>query len=143
VRSKGRLLYAGLLVIVVVIVWRLIAHSYRVAEEQRNALSIFSQSINLGMPRAEADRRCKQALATHAELRYDPNVEDFGASVALVSTPLTFGAKNWVAYFVFEEDVVAAVLVRTEDTRYDRPEGSPEDRVRDARKPWLVQFTPR
>ena len=58
--------------------------------------------------------------------------------MALVSTPLIFGAKNWVVYIVFEEELVAAVLVRTEDTRYDRPEGSPEDRVRDGRKSWLI-----
>ena len=77
-----------------------------------------------------------------AEWRYDPNVEDFGAPVALVSTPVTFGAKNWVVYFLFEGEIVAAVLVRTEDTRYDRPQGSPEDRVRDVRAPWLREFVP-
>ena len=60
VRSKGRLFYAGLAVLIFAIVWRLIAHSYRVAEQQRHALSAFSQSINLGMPCAEAYRACKQ-----------------------------------------------------------------------------------
>jgi hypothetical protein len=57
-----------------------------------------------------------------------------------LETPLTFGAKNWVVYIVFEGDVVAAVLVRTEDSPRLRPKDAPGDRVRDSHASWLAAF---
>jgi hypothetical protein len=135
-------LLAGLVAIIVCFVWCLNVYLNRAAEEQRNALSLFSQSVTLGMPRAEADRRCEQASAANSGWDYYRNLDGFGVSLALVKTPLTFGAQNWVVYIVFEENVVAAVLVRTVDTQLQRPKGSPPDRVRDAHKSWLAQFMP-
>jgi hypothetical protein len=140
---KTRWLLAGLLAIVIAAMWSLNAYLQRVAAQQKDALSLFSQSVTLGMPRAEVDRRCNQARAASSGWDYDPNVEGFGASVALLKTPLTFGAQNWVVYMVFEKDAVVAVLVRTTDTPFRSPTGSPQDRVRDARATWLSGFTPR
>jgi hypothetical protein len=68
-------------------------------------------------------------------------VEVYGASMALVESPLTFGAKNWVVFIVFEDDIAAAVLVRTEDTPRLRPDEAPHDRIQDVRAPWLAGFT--
>ena len=56
-----------------------------------------------------------------------------GGSVALLESPLTFGAKNWVVYFVFENGVVAAVLVRTNDWRHESQLGRRKIAARDAR----------
>ena len=133
-------LWAGLLAIVIASVSSLVVHSGRAAAQQRQALASFSQSVVLGMPRDEADRRFKQACVDNAGWKYDPNLGWLGASVARVESPLTFGAKNWVVYFVFEEDVVAAVLVRTADWRRQRPIESPQDRVWDAHASWLAEF---
>jgi hypothetical protein len=119
----------------------LVIHANRAAAQQRKALASLSQSIALGMPRDEADRGCKQACLDNAGWKYYPNVQKRRASVALIQSQLTFGAKNWVVYFVYEDDVVVAALVRTEDWRRLRPIGSPQDRVRDARASRLVQFS--
>jgi hypothetical protein len=140
VPPKKRWLWAGLLVIVIASTSGLIVHTNRAAAQQREALASFSQSIVLGMPRDEADRRCKQVCLDNAGWKYYPNVEGLGVSVALIQSPLIFGARNWVVYFVFEDDVVAAALVRTEDWRHQRPIGSPQDRLRDARASWLAEF---
>jgi hypothetical protein len=138
--KKRRLWIA--LVIVIASVSGLVVHTFRAAAQQRKALGSFSQSIVLGMPRDEADRRCKQACLDNAGWKYYPNVEELGGSVALLQSPLTFGARNWVVYFVFEDDIVVAALVRTEDWRRQKPNGSPQDRVRDARASWLAGFGP-
>ena len=130
------------LVIVIASVSGLVVHTYRAAAQQRKALASFSQSIVLGMPRDEADLRCKQACLDDAGWTYNPNVEELWPSVAVIQSPLTFGARNWVVYFVFEDDVVVAALVRTEDWRRQKPIGSPQDRVRDARASWLAGFAP-
>jgi hypothetical protein len=137
---KKRWMWAGLLAIVIASVWGLIALSNRAAVHEKEALAAFSQSIVLAMPRHEVDRRCKQVTLHNYGWTYDPNLQQLGASVARVSSPLTFGARHWVVYFVFENDVVAAMLVRTEDWRRQKPKGSPQDRVRDARAPWLAEF---
>ena len=126
-------LWAGLSTIVVGSVFSLVVHSNRAAAQHREALASFSQSIALEMPLGEADRRCKQACVDKPGWKYYSHVDGLGASVALVESPLTFGARNWVVYFVYEEDVVVVALVRTEDWRHQKPVGSPKDRVRDAR----------
>ena len=137
---KKRWLWAGSVAIVTASVWSLVVRSNRAAVQQKEALASFSQSIVLGMPRDEADRRCKRAALHNYGWTYDPNFNWPRASVARVESPLTFGARNWVVYFVFEDAVVAAVLVRTEDSPQQKPIGSPQDRVRDARAPWLAVF---
>jgi hypothetical protein len=138
--KKRRLWMA--LAIVIASVSGLVVHTFWAAAQQRKAIASFSQSIVLGMPRDEADHRCKQACLDDAGWKYFPNVEELGGSVALLQSALTFGARNWVVYFVFEDDVVVAVLVRTEDWRRQKPIGSPQDRVRDARASWLAGFAP-
>ena len=135
-----RWLRVGLLAILIALLSGLVIHSHRLPAQQREALASFSRSVVLGMRRDEADQRCKQACLNNAGWRYHPNVEGLGASVALIESPLTFGARNWVVYFVFEDDVVVAALVRTEDWRRQKPIGSPQDRVQDARAAWLAGF---
>jgi hypothetical protein len=137
--NKGWL-WAGLLATVIASVSSLVVHSNQAAAQQQEQLASFSESVVIGMSRHEADRRCKQACLDNAGWKYHPNVEGLGASVSLVESHLTFGARNWVVYFVFEDDVVIAALVRTEDWRRLRPIGSPRDRVRDARASWLAEF---
>jgi hypothetical protein len=133
---------AGMLAIVIAFMSMiLIAHSYRAAAKQRVALASFSSAIDLGMPRKEVDRICKRDCLENPGWKYYPSVEGLGPSVALVESPLTFGAKNWVVFIVFEDEVVAAVLVRTQDTRRLRPDEAPPDRVQDVRAPWMAEFT--
>ena len=141
--SRTGWLRAGIAAIVIGFVAAiLIARSYRVAAEQRTALASFSSQIGLGMPRHAVDAACKRACVENPEWTYISSVDAFGAPMALVETPLTFGAKNWVVYIVFESDVVAAVLVRIEDTPRLRPNAAPGDRVRDVSAHWLAGFTP-
>jgi hypothetical protein len=138
--SRTRWLCAGLLAIGIASVVNLVAHSYRAAARQKDAISVFSQSIHLEMPRKEAERRCKQACVDDSEWAYYPIWEGYGFSGAEVRSPLTLGAQNWVVYLVFEDDIVAAVLVRTADSPRLRPHGSPPDRARDTRASWLAHF---
>jgi hypothetical protein len=138
--TKKRWMWAGLLAIGVTSMSSVVVHSNRAAARQQKALASFSESFVLGLPRDETDRRCKQACLDNSGWNYDPNLEWLGAPVSRVRSPLTFGARNWVVYLVFEDDVVAAVLVRTEDWQRLRPIGSPQDRVRDSRAAWLPQF---
>jgi len=139
--SRKRRLYASLLAALTVCVSGLVVHSFREAARQKRALALFSESIALGMQRTEADRRSKQACLDNLGWHYHSDIEGFGASVALIESPLTFGARNWVVYLVFEDEVIAAVLVRTADSPRIRSTGAPQDRSVDARRPWLAEFS--
>jgi len=59
-------LWVGLLANVIAGVSRLVVHSNRAAAQQRQALASFSQSVVLGMPRNEVDRKCKEACLDNA-----------------------------------------------------------------------------
>jgi hypothetical protein len=135
-------LWAGLSAIVIASASGLVIQANRAAEQQRKAIASFSQSIVLGMSRDEVNRRCKQACHDDAGWKYVPNVDGRWPAVAVIQSPLTFGARNWVVYFAFEDDVVVAVLVRTYDERRQKPIGSPQDRVRDAHASWFAEYAP-
>jgi hypothetical protein len=139
--SRRWWLFAGLVAIGVVLTF-LGVYAFQVAAKQRDAMASFSSTIELGMSRDEVDGKCRRACRDNSGWRYSPNVEGFGVSVALVESPLTFGAKNWVVFFVFENDVVAAVLVRTSDTRRLKPHGAPQDRIHGTPS-WLAAFRQR
>jgi hypothetical protein len=130
-----------LLAIGIASLWALLVHLDREAARQREALALFSQSVRLGMSRDEADRTCKQACVQNRGWDYRASIGQAGISAAVVETPLTFGARNWVVYLVFEKDVVAAVLVRTADSPREKPGGSPRDRIAELRAPWLARFS--
>jgi len=132
-----------LLAILIASLSALLVHFDREAARQREALALFSQSVRLGMTRDEADRTCKQACVQNRGWDYRADIGQVGISGAVVKSPLTFGARNWVVYLVFEEDVVAGVLVRTADSPREKPSGSPQDRLAEPRAPWLARFTSR
>lgn len=46
-----------------------------------------------------------------------------------ISTPIIWGAGNWIAYIEFERDVISAVRVRTADSVDDHPDAAPPDRT--------------
>ncbi len=135
-------LSALLLAIVIASVSSFVAHSIRAAAQEKEAIAGFSRSIDLGTTRDDVDRKSRQACLDNTGWRYHPSLDGHPSSTAIVESPLTFGARNWVVYLVFENDVVAAVLVRTEDSRRQKPKGSPQDRVRDGHMSWLADFTP-
>jgi hypothetical protein len=47
----------------------------------------------------------------------------------VISTPIIWGAGNWIAYVDFERDVIFAVRVRTADSINDHPDAAPADRT--------------
>lgn len=46
-----------------------------------------------------------------------------------VETPIEFGAKNWVLYIEFKDSRVAALRVRTADSKNEHPKSAPPDKV--------------
>jgi hypothetical protein len=46
----------------------------------------------------------------------------------LVSTPTTFGARNWVMWIEFTSNTVASLRIRTHDSRSEQPLMAPADR---------------
>ena len=139
-RSGIRWLCARLCAAAIVSVSGVVVQSYRVAAQYRACSRCLVIRLFL-------DRLAKMLIENAEDVcldqfgwSYDPNIAGHGASVALVRTPLIFGARNWVVYLVFEDDIVVAVLVRTDDTPRLRPNRSPEDRVADARAPWVAEL---
>ena len=137
---RPRLLYAcmGLVVILIGSLSAILVHFDREAARQRDAIAGFSQSVQLGMTRDEADHICRKVCVQNPGWGYRAGIEQVGVSTSVVESPLTFGARNWVAYLVFDGEVLAAVLVRTEDSPRERPIDSPLDRVANPRRlGWL------
>jgi hypothetical protein len=108
----------------------------------REAMRAFSSKLALGMPREEVNRLCQGVCQENAgwDFYADADSQYFGVPISQVRTPLTFGANNWVLYIAFEDNAVAAVLMRTEDSPKIRTEGAPPDRVADPGARWLTNF---
>jgi hypothetical protein len=74
--------------------------------------------------------------ATRADVaRFLPSGDDTFLSVTklerewLVSTPLMFGAQNWIMWVEFDSDAVVALRIRTHDSRDEHPPNAPSDRI--------------
>lgn len=107
------------------------------------AIGIVKQKQNLAAERSLVD--VYQQLKLGEELRYVEEVvkkypslrirnwgtrDSHGAfTLVEVSTPLSIGAKNWKIVILLDGDSTAAFGVRTSDSRFEKPVGSPEDRV--------------
>lgn len=46
-----------------------------------------------------------------------------------IESPTEFGAKNWVLYIEFKDSKVAALRVRTADSKNEHPNDAPSDKV--------------
>src|SRR5205823_13616152 len=46
-----------------------------------------------------------------------------------IEAPSEFGAKNWVLYVEFKDSRLAALRVRTADSKNERPKSAPQDKV--------------
>jgi hypothetical protein len=115
------------------------------ANKQKQEISTFSASIAVGLPKSDAMRACEAAADKHPEWRFrywESNENVGGLSTAVIESPVTFGAKNWVAWIVFDQAAVAAVLVRTLDSPRERPHKAPRDRVDQSHRSELAQFVP-
>jgi hypothetical protein len=116
------------------------AYSWRTEAAQNVAVDAFSTAISLGMPRSQVDQMCEATCAKNQGWRHWLEAKHLGSSVAIVQSPVAFGATNHVVYIVFDKDVVAAVLVRTLDTTTQRPSDAPQDRVANASFEVLKEF---
>ena len=140
-----RLLTAVLAIGIAVAIVGYLFYSHHQAIKQQKAIATFSATIAIGMPKNEAIRACEAAADEHREWKYKylpKNEHAGGLPVALVQSPVTFGAKNWVVWIVFDVDAVAGVLVRALDTCREWPDGAPQDRVDDPSRPQLAGFAP-
>jgi hypothetical protein len=139
------MLSAALAIGVTVAIVPYLFYSHQQAIKQEKAIAAFSATIAVGMPKNEAIRACEAAAEKHRGWRYKywpTNENEGGLPEAVVESPLTFGAGNWVVWILFDGDVVAAVLVRTPDSNRFRPEAAPQDRVDDPKRPQLAGFAP-
>ncbi len=60
-----------------------------------------------------------QGLTLHEDSSAEWNIE----------APTEFGAKHWVLYIEFKDSRVAALRVRTADSKNEHPNGAPSDKV--------------
>jgi hypothetical protein len=116
------------------------AYSWQSETAQNIAVDSFSKTIPLGMPRGQVNQICRAACVEHHGWTYWPEVTPYGSSVAVVQSPVAFGATNHVVYVVFDHDAVAAVLVRTLDVRSQWPREAPHDRIADDSLEVLKEF---
>ena len=91
-------------------------------ETYRTELRAVFHQIQPGMPRAQV-----QAVIDaggHPNLQFAQDDDHRW----LLSTPLEFGAQNWVLLVEFKGQQVSAVRVRTEDSFDHHPAGAPADK---------------
>ena len=46
-----------------------------------------------------------------------------------LGTPIEFGARNWIVYLAFENDLLTEIKIRTEDSIFRHPKDAPPDIV--------------
>jgi hypothetical protein len=91
------------------------------AKEAQQELVAFTSELSLGMTRDEVRRRFS------AKSRSFRDLQEVDGKVALVGTPLTFGATNWQAWLDFTDQRLSSVRIRTLDGEHSKPNGSPPD----------------
>ena len=103
-------------------------------------------AISLMLPYWKSANAHKELLAFRSTLRVGMSIEDAryvfetgafstiewqgaGPDHVLISTPVTFGAKNWVLWIRSDEGAIQSAIVRTCDDRREHPVGAPHDLI--------------
>ena len=113
----------GLVIVIVVLVasfFRPITFLNR--NKYRSEIRGLYERLQPGMARAQVQAAVKSG--NDPNLRF--NSDD--AQTWLVSTPLEFGAQNWVLLIEFEGEHVSALRVRTADSSQNHPPEAPPDK---------------
>jgi len=74
------------------------------------------------------DARAKVELAISDKQSFSLDVIKTSDEEWIIKTPLEFGARNWILYLIFKDDVVTSLFIRTSDDKSVRPEGAPNDK---------------
>lgn len=115
--SLARVLGAAVLELSLIVgAWR-----QRASAAARRELFSLLEGVEPGQPVASILDRCASRRRTYVEC-----YRGLPKYVSL-STPIEFGATNWVAYVDVAADVIVAIRVRTEGSIHERPDGSPQD----------------
>ena len=107
-------------VLIVVSIFRPITLFNR--EHYRDQVRTLYANVQPGMPRTQV--RQTMDSAKYPDLTFhQPEAEAW-----LASTPLEFGARNWVLLIEFDRDRVSVVRIRTADSVDEHPVQAPTDK---------------
>ena len=98
----------------------------RLNEQAQKELLTFLGGLESGMSQSSVEALFNRGQDPQLTLRGSPKDRP---PQLVISTPLIWGAGNWIAYVDFGRDVISAVRVRTEDSLYDHPDAAPADRT--------------
>jgi hypothetical protein len=102
------------------------ASTLRSNEQAQKELLAFLGGLQAGMSPSLVEELFKRGQYQKLSLSGSSKDEQPGF---VVSTPLMWGAGNWIAYIDFERDVISTVKVRTVDSAEEHPDAAPPDRT--------------
>lgn len=141
-RCHPLLIYSGLAVAVVVASGFYVARWRQLRFANNDALSAVANSIALGESDQSALQTCERISQDRPGWTFHSWPDANPLPIARLSTPMVFGASNWVVYVVFQHNRVGGVFVRSFDTKKIWPSGAPIDRVtEDVRAICQKEFT--
>ncbi|QDS97314.1 hypothetical protein [Adhaeretor mobilis] len=122
--------YNRIIVIAIVLVCLALLFQRRnISAAAKESLVARRDSLSLGMTPAQA--KCQLAGDSKLMLHAEPMAEA-GLVTWRLSTPLEFGARNWVLIAVFLDGKLVAHGIRTADSDFEKPAIAPKDKMVDS-----------
>ena len=121
-RKKG--IFAALICILLVLA--VVVNSKMNRDRSREMLLSVRGKLEIGMSRAEA----------YVTIRQFWPEKDFSPERGEVRTPLELGASNWSLLLDFDNEKLAAIAIRSDDSLLRLPLGAPDDIVQPGFRPW-------
>jgi len=108
---------------VLALVWDPFIGSFLHRERNRGEIVALYEAVQPGMAGSKVEEASRSGQYPHLTFQGGNGKSWF------VSTPLEFGAKNWVLMVDVADGHVSAVRVRTEDGVHDHPAQAPTDKT--------------
>lgn len=90
------------------------------SNEANSELAAFFETVKIGAPFKDVEDAFKKGSYKHLAWRNENEV-------TVITTPLKWGAGNWIAIFQIKDEKVIQKKIRTEDSPKFLPEGAPKD----------------
>ena len=100
----------------------MLVRPFAIAGKARREIIALRDQIRIGQ--SDSDVRTLFDAADYQYLK----LKEHSGNWWSVSTPLQFGAGNWVLYIEFSGPNVSRLKIRTEDSQFEKPPNAPPDK---------------
>jgi hypothetical protein len=119
---KKTTLFSLICVVVVIVSYVFVLAPFKVNKNARYEILTIYHTVLLGMSKDEVLQKYK----TGGFL--DVKLDEHKINQWILSTPVEFGAQNWILYINFEKERVIRLEIRSHDNSSRKPKDAPDDK---------------